>query len=249
MPAVTESKYLVMAGWDDVPHLDERTKRELLNSTPAHLRNARSKGIPLLGSGAIFPVPDEDIQVDPFPIPAHWKQIAALDFGWDHPTAAARLAYDADADIVYVVNDYRKSHQPPAVHADAVKAWGVWLPVAWPHDGNNDTAAGPALAGQYREKGLNMLSEHATWADGGNSVEAGVTEMLDRMQTGRWKVFKTCGAWMEEKRLYHRKDGKIVKVRDDVLSASRYGLMMLRFARNEPRQTAKKPRARSWRVA
>ena len=46
--------------------------------------------------------------------------------------------------------------------------------------------------------------------------------MLDRMQTGRWKVFSTCRAWLEERRLYHRKDGVVVKERDDAISASRY---------------------------
>lgn len=58
--------------------------------------------------------------------------------------------------------------------------------------------------------------------------------MLDRMLTGRWKVFKTCPHWLEERRLYHRKEGKIVKERDDVLSASRYALMMLRHAETKP---------------
>ena len=54
--------------------------------------------------------------------------------------------------------------------------------------------------------------------------------MLDRMQSGRWKVFANCGAWLEEFRLYHRKDGLVVKKIDDVISASRYAMMMLRFA-------------------
>ncbi len=53
MGQVTETKYTVMAGWDDVPHLDERTKRKLLASTQPYLRDARSKGIPSLGTGAI----------------------------------------------------------------------------------------------------------------------------------------------------------------------------------------------------
>jgi hypothetical protein len=248
MPAVSESKYLVMAGWDDVPHLTEKTKRELLDSTPAHLRQARSKGIPLLGEGACFPVDDKLIECDPFPIPPYWKQIGGMDFGWDHPTAAVHLAYDADSDTVYVTRSYKQRQQPVAVHADAVKAWGLpWLPIAWPHDGDNNTAQGPAVAGQYRDKDLDMLPERATWEDGGNSVEAGVSEMLDRMVTGRWKVFKTCGGWMEEKRLYHRKDGKIVKIRDDALSASRYALMMLRFAKQPPRPS-KKARPPNWRA-
>src|SRR5437773_7158087 len=80
MPAVSESKYLVMAGWNDVPHLTEKTKRELLASTPSHLREARSKGIPLLGDGAIFPVDDRLIECDPIAIPPWWKQIVGMDF-------------------------------------------------------------------------------------------------------------------------------------------------------------------------
>jgi hypothetical protein len=30
--------------------------------------------------------------------------------------------------------------------------------------------------------------------------------------------------------LFHRKDGKVVKEGDDLLAATRYGMMMLRFA-------------------
>jgi hypothetical protein len=56
-------------------------------------------------------------------------------------------------------------------------------------------------------------------------------EMLERMHTGRWKVFKTCRIWMEEKRMYHRDlNMKIVKYADDVISASRYAYMMRRHA-------------------
>ena len=55
-------------------------------------------------------------------------------------------------------------------------------------------------------------------------------EMLTRMQTGRFKVFADLLDWFEEFRLYHRKDGKVVKVGDDLMSATRYGVMMLRYA-------------------
>ena len=80
-----------------------------------------------------------------------------------------------------------------------------------------------------------MLPEKATFEDGGNGVEAGVMDMLDRMQTNRWRVFSTCGGWFGEFRLYHRVNGLIVKERDDRISASRYALMMLREAMTEPR--------------
>jgi hypothetical protein len=36
--------------------------------------------------------------------------------------------------------------------------------------------------------------------------------------------------------MYHRDEGKIVKERDDLISATRYGVMMRRFAETEPRK-------------
>jgi hypothetical protein len=83
-----------------------------------------------------------------------------------------------------------------------------------------------------------MLSERATFEDGTNGVEAGILDMLDRMNTGRWKVFSTCGGWLGEFRLYHRKDGLIVKLKDDLISSSRYALMMRRHAIVKPNRTA-----------
>ena len=59
-------------------------------------------------------------------------------------------------------------------------------------------------------------------------------EILDRMQTGRWRVFRHLEDWMAEFRMYHRADGKIVKERDDLISASRYALMTKRFAETAP---------------
>lgn len=44
------------------------------------------------------------------------------------------------------------------------------------------------------------------------------------------EVFKHLSDWFEEFRLYHRKDGKVVKEGDDLMCATRYALMMLRHA-------------------
>lgn len=245
MPEITTSKYLVMAGWSDVPHLSEKTKAELLESTPTYLRDARSKGIPVLGSGRIFPLDEDAIKCDAFPIPPHWSRIAGMDIGWDHPTAVAWLAIDPDTDTIYVTDVHRQSQATVDTHAAAVKKRGDWIPIAWPHDAlQHDKRAGEQIAEQYREEGLNMLPEMATFPEGysinGNaiasrtSVEAGLFDMLTRMQQGRWKVFRHLEPWFEEFRLYHRKDGKVVKLIDDLISASRYGMMMRRFAITEP---------------
>ena len=43
------------------------------------------------------------------------------------------------------------------------------------------------------------------------------------MVTGKFKVFSSLLDWFEEFRLFHRKDGKVVKEGDDLLAATRYG--------------------------
>lgn len=223
---------------DDVGHYSSEERARIIASYPAHEREARTKGIPTMGSGRVFPVTEESITIDPLPIPRHWAQINGLDFGWDHPFAAVNLAWDRDADCVYVCRGYRQKEATPVIHAAAIRPWGEWIPCAWPHDGyQHDKGSGDQLSATYRAQHLNMLKEHATHKEGGFGLEAGLMDMLDRMQTNRFKVFSTQREWFEEFRLYHRADGKIVKERDDLLSATRIGVMMLRHATTEPRSS------------
>ena len=216
---------------DDAEHYTPAERDAIIASYPPHEREARVKGVPSMGSGRVFPIAQSEIEVTPFAIPPHWVQINGIDFGWDHPTAAVNCAYDRDADVFYVCKDYQKREATPIIHAAAIKPWGDWIPVAWPHDGlQHDKGSGEILKDQYIAQGVNMLDERATFEAGGNSVEAGILDMLQRMQTGRWKVFSTCSAWFAAFLIYHRVDGLIVKKKDDVLDASRYALMMKREA-------------------
>lgn len=229
--------HVTMMTIHDAEHYTSEQRAAIIASYPAHEREARSKGIPQLGSGRVFPIDEDEIKVSAFTIPSHWVYIGGLDFGWDHPSAAVKLAWDRDTDTIYVVASHRQRHQTPLMFAATVKPWGAhtngqqWLPWAWPHDGlQHDKGSGEQLAKQYRDQGLSMLPQRATFEDGSFGVEAGVTDMLERMQTGRWKVFDHLNDWFEEFRLYHRKDGLIVKKADDLMSASRYGMMMRRHA-------------------
>lgn len=87
--------------------------------------------------------------------------------------------------------------------------------------------AGKPLADQYQAQGLEMLGVHAQFDDGSVSVEAGLADMLIRMESGRFKVFKHLTDWFDEYRLYHRKDGRVHKEGDDLMSATRYAVVML----------------------
>ena len=242
---LTTGQALIRAGWDDALHMTDERQEELLAQLPPHERDMRSKGIPLMGSGLVFPVNEDDIKIEPFPIPAFWPLICGIDFGWDHPFAAVWLAWDRDKDIVYVIDAYRVSKALPPMHASTIKKRSGFssIPIVWPHDGlNTDKGSGIPLASQYRSEGLNLLpnkfsnppSPNQKEGQGGNGIEAGLFDMLTRMEEGRLKVFSNLQDWFEERRQYHRKDGKVVALREDLMSASRYAIMSLRFASIKP---------------
>lgn len=231
---------------DDAEHYTPEERAKIVAQYPAHERDARTKGVPALGSGRVFPVAEELITVEAFPIPAHWPRLCAIDFGWQHPAGVAWVAWDRDSDVIYVYDCYRASETTIPVHASAIKGRGAWIPVSWPHDGYQvkDAMHGEQLAQQYRNEGVNMRPEHAHFDDtqvvgerklSRMSTEAGLQEMLTRMESGRLKVFKHLADWFEEFRMYHRKDGLLVKLRDDIMSATRLTIMDLRFAETEPK--------------
>lgn len=216
----------------DVEHYTPEERERIIASYPEHERDARTKGIPSMGSGRVFPLADEAVAVQPFAIPPHWPRIVGIDFGIDHPTAAVWMAWDRDTDTLYVTDTYRVKDNSIVQHAAAIRTRGEWIPVAWPHDGlQRDKGSGQQLAAQYKAQGLAMLKDRATFEDGSNGLEAGVAQMLERMQTRRLRVFAHLGDWFEEFRLYHRKDGLIVTKVDDLMAATRYAMMMRRTAK------------------
>ncbi|MBY8138818.1 terminase large subunit [Vibrio fluvialis] len=216
----------------DADHYTDEEKERIVASYPEHEREARARGIPTMGSGRIFQIPEETVKCQPFACPDHFYVINGCDFGWDHPQAHIQLWWDKDEDIFYVARTWKQSEKKATEAYASTKKWQSNIPVAWPHDGyQHEKGGGEELREKYEEAGFNMLPSHATWPEGGNSVEVGITEMRDLMLEGRFKVFNTCEPFFEEFRLYHRDaNGKIVKLVDDILSAVRYAYMMRRYA-------------------
>lgn len=227
------SQYMQRATWDDAAHLTQKVKEELLAAYPAWQRDMRTKGLPLLGAGLIFDFADDLIKCQPFECPPHWFVINGMDFGWDHPQAHVQLWEDRDTDTVYIAHAWKKSKVSPAVAWDSVKAWAKNVPTAWPHDGlQTEKSSAEQQKDAYSKSGWLMLPEHATWQAGGNGVEAGLVELYNRAESGKLKVFSHLSEWFEEKLNYHRdENGHIVKVGDDLLSATRYAYMMRRFGK------------------
>lgn len=224
------SKLVIQAGWDDVPHLDANEKALLMASTPPYQRDARTKGVPTLGAGAIYGIEEEAITVADFPLPKHWKRCWGGDAGGGaKPTAAIWLARDPESMTVYLYSTYKRESPEIAVHLDGIKARGSWIP------GVMDAAAlivsrddAEQLVNAYRRGGLTIsLPDKA--------VESGIQAVWELMSAGLFKVFKSQDAWFKEFRKYHRDaKGRVVKVDDHLMDATRYGVFSgLSQAKNE----------------
>lgn len=220
------SRFLVGATWDDAPHLTPLAKKELWDSILPYQRDARAKGIPQLGAGAIYPVSESDLRIRDFAIPEHWKRGYGMDCGGgSKPTAAAFGALDPDSQILYITSVYKRASAEPALHLAAIKErMGLGLRAdAWNWPGVGDAAAliltdkdAEQLVNVYRRGGLDLnLPDKA--------VETGIAEVWDRITKGRLKVFSSCVAWWEEFRMYQRdKHGRVRKVNDHIMDSSRY---------------------------
>ncbi len=241
-------RYMVRMGLKDASWYTDEQKKNFRATFAAHERGARENGDPMLGSGRVFRVPEDDLKIPPIPpnrIPLEWAKLWGVDFGGAsdiaHPFAAVLYAWDRESTAdetgpigtVYILNTIRMTNSTVLQHVDAMKRIAADVPVAWPHDGHEkDRNSGEALAMQYKKHGLKMLESHATHASGGFSTYAGITDMDTYMQARQWKVFDTLTDWFGEYGQYHYKDGNIlVRIRDDLMSATRIAHIMRRRAR------------------
>ena len=216
----TPWKKVVNAGWDDVPHLDEDWKMQRLSSYSTHERDARTKGYPTKGSGAIYPVDEKQIVVEPFLIPEYWKRAFGMDFGWVHPTAIIWGAQDPESKIIYLYSEHSLSRSVPPIHAEAVKQRGAWIRGACdPAGGGSSQRDGSMLIDEYLLLGLDVTPSPG----GPNSKEPRISRVLTLMESGQLKVFSTLSKWLDEFRIYRRdENGKIVKDKDDLMDATQY---------------------------
>ena len=213
------SRACVMAGWRDVPHLTKEAREKYSANYLPHQRDARTKGIPSLGSGAIYPVAEQQYVINPIELPDYWPRCAAMDVGWKR-TAALWGAWDRESDRIYCYSEHYQGEQKPPIHATAIRARGSWIPICIdPSARGRSQEDGTKLYTQYSDLGLDLyLAER--------SLEAGTLEVLTRLSDGRLKVFQTLTQFLYEIRMYRRDEkGKIVKANDHLMDCLRYLVM------------------------
>lgn len=215
-----KGKFVERIEWADVPHIADEVKEEY-EKLPPHEREARIKGIPTVGEGKVYPVPENDFVINPIELNPSWPRCYGLDVGW-RMTAGIFGAYDPQNDIWYLYDEYYVEKENPAFHASNLrKKSQKWVPgVIDPSAaGAGKQHDGFALLDAYRQEDLDLYPAN-------NSVDIGLRAVYDRLVTGRLKVFSNCQHLLREFRIY-RRDGKgrIVKSNDHLMDAKRYLIM------------------------
>ena len=218
---VFKGKYYIHASWDDNPHLSDATKKQLRSSLKPYELEAREKGIPCIGTGLVYQVAESEFLIDPIDIKSHWACVFGMDVGFFAPTAVVFLAHDKDNDLLYLYKEYSVAEKTAAQHASSLFNMGCdWIPgICDPAVNQGSQRDGERLIDDYAKAGIRLNK-------GKYAKELAVDKVLERIRTGRFKVFSNCVKFMDEWRGYSRDDeGKIMKGRDHLMNALEFAIL------------------------
>lgn len=229
-------KISTSVGWDDCPHITEEMKQEMKSNMPEFQYEARSKGIPTLGAGAIYRYTEQHVTCEPFAIPNHYECWYSLDVGWK-TTAVTFFAKDPNSNIMYVYDELYIHEERPDQYARKIKMRGETLRgVIDPASAGSSQHDGKSIVDLLRKEGLDLSKAN-------NDVEFGIMKVSEAFNFEKLKIFNTCKSLISEYRSYHRDEkGKIVKTKDHALDAMRYGVVsgeaVKRVKNYKPRDTS-----------
>ena len=159
--------------------------------------------------------------VEPFRIPAGWRRIIGIDFGYNNPTAAIWLAVNPDG-VVYAYREYYQRNKLPQESGQEIKRLSqderIELAACDPSE--------PAAIEEYRRLGI-----PARAAD--NAVKEGIEAVITLMKSNRFFVFRGLVNLLDEIENYRwaEKNEQLkdepVKEYDHAVDALRYAVMAI----------------------
>lgn len=211
--------------WDDVPHLTEEEKEDMMARLSPAEREARSQGIARMGGGLIYPMTEAELNafyVEPF----EWKgngryfTVSALDMGW-HDKAVSYYIIDRITKNYWLAESHKL--QTIDLELDLIP----FLKVKRLDFG--DTIIGDTSMLQSDQKDgtkiKNKIEAHGfKFINASKGVESGLMSVRNDIREGRLKAFKGTNDFFEDERISYHKDenGKIVKQNDHILDTVRY---------------------------
>lgn len=214
---IKSDRAVIEITWDSAPWLDEAEKESILSRTPPHLRDSRSRGIPSVGSGMVYPVERRLIEASPFAIPSDWPRMFAHDPGWTN-NATIWGARDPNTGVLYVYAELKESEKELSQIVHAIKERGEWVRgVVDPSANKRNPRDGKKTIDELRRLGLKIHVAN-------NALTAGIAEVLDAMINGKLKIFTTCTKLFDELSTYSYNDNGELSTRQDdhLLDTLRY---------------------------
>lgn len=237
----TGQLYVKSASWWDAPHITQEMIDKMLAGIPEYQRDMRSKGLPVIGTGAVFPYSEEEITESDIQVEGHWKVVAAIDIGHNvDPSVITFTAYDEENDKLYVYDEiYLDDDRSAKAIAEAIKGSSTPnIPVVVPGDGGlSDSSAPDTYGKQLRDVyGINVhpnVFRNPTCilldpTKVNKSIETGLVEMRRRFSDGSLKVSSHCDNILREMRqyFYKPKGGRVKPTGEDhAIDSMRYSTM------------------------
>jgi len=157
---------------------------------------------PLPGLKPVITISAKQFGVAPFKVPPHWKKAFAMKVQAER-VCALWAAHDPDGDVLYLTTEYSRDFAEPSTHAQAILARGAWVPGTFESDESNVKESDQLLI-LYHGLGL-------TLAPAEKALEASVSDLQQRIATGRLKAFTTCQTFFTEYRSWRRDaEGRII---------------------------------------
>ena len=177
----------ITAGWDDVPHLSKAETELMLAHLPEREHAARSQGVPLPTSGAVYRSPQSEYVIEPFPIPEHFAYCGAIDPGWN--TFAALLGrYDWQNNVLYIVEEYCAEGLTTTENAKAIRTMMQHCsPITDRHSMTTSTADGSSEIQRLRRAGVK--ARPASYKHG---VMEGISAVREGLNSGQIKIMSSC---------------------------------------------------------
>lgn len=168
-----------------------------------------------VGGDLALPFPEADVVLpEAIRIARHWPQVCVIHVDRSR-FVAVWGALERASDTLYLTAEYSAPLADMAVHADAVRRRGDWIPVLFASkDSGRTEEEGNRMALRLNELGLEMYTLAA-------DMEAAMPDVAARMATQRLKVFPTLVGWQSEvRRLRRDEDGRILEGDNPLMHAT-----------------------------
>lgn len=193
--------------------------------------------------GLVYSGFDESVHVvDDFQIPATWKKMRGIDFGYTHPFVCLWAAYDPVSDCIYFYREYVREKITVRAHSEEIKKLSI---LDLPEEKRNSSEAWKFANELYSKTVADhdaedraTLWENGVFTDKANKeVLAGIDHVIDLLDFSdgkrpRIKIFRSCSNLISEFYSYRwadnamsgkrSKDRLVIKDVDDCVDTLRY---------------------------